>query len=158
MRKVENGKYVKVHYTGKYDSGEVFDSSSGCQPLEVHVGFNEVIPGFEGALLGMGVNESKSFTLEPSEAYGDRNEELQQSFQRSDFPEDFKLELGQVLVLQDSQNGQFPAVVKNIEAEQIMLDLNHPLAGRALTFDIEVVEINDQPTPSECGCGCSSCS
>lgn len=158
MRNVEKGNYVKVHYTGKYDSGEVFDSSSECQPLEIHVGSSEVIPGFENALLGMALNESKSFRLEPSEAYGDRNEELEQTFKRSDFPADFKPEIGQVLVLQDSQSGQFPAVVKSIEPESVVLDLNHPLAGKSLNFEIEVVEINDQPTPSACGCGCSGCS
>lgn len=155
MKRVEKGSYVKVHYTGRYKDGEIFDSSSGCHPLEVHVGFQEVIPGFENALMGMAVEETKNFTLDPWEAYGDRNEELQQLLRHSDLPADFKAEIGQVLILQDAQNGQFPAVVKDIEAEGLLLDLNHPLAGKALVFDIQIVEINDRPTPSECGCGCS---
>lgn len=155
MRRVENGSYVKVHYTGKYDSGEVFDSSSGCHPIEVRVGSNEVIAGFESALLGMAVQEKKSFTLQPAQAYGERNNDLQQTFNLSDFPEDFKPEIGQVLILQDSNSGQFPAVVKEIATESVILDLNHPLAGHTLNFEIEVMEINDQPTPSACGCGCS---
>lgn len=155
MRTVENGNYVKVHYTGKYDNGEVFDSSNGCQPLEVHVGASEVISGFENALLGMAPNEKKQFVLVPSDAYGDRDENLQRSFQLSDFPEDFCPEVGQVIVLQDQSHGHFPATVKSLEKESVILDLNHPLAGRTLVFDVEVVDIHDKPTASSCGCGCS---
>ena len=159
MSKVENGKYVKVHYTGKYDDGEVFDSSSGCEPLEIQIGACQVIPGFEKALEGMAPSEKKSFTLQPSEAYGERREELEQTFNRSDFPEDFAPEIGQVLVLQTPEQGQFPATVKGVEKDQVHLDLNHPLAGRSITFDIEVVEINDQPTGRSCAsegsCSCS---
>jgi peptidylprolyl isomerase len=155
MKKVEDGNYVKVHYTGKFGDGEIFDSSSGCQPIEVHMGAHDVIAGFEDALLGMNLNEKKTFTLEAAEAYGEREEGLQQTFNRSDFPPDFDAEVGQVIILQDPEQGQFPAMVKTLEADQVVLDLNHPLAGRALTFDVEVVEINDQPSASACGCGCS---
>lgn len=155
MDKATKGKYVKLHYTGKYEDGEVFDSSSGCQPLEIQLGSNQVIPGFEQAIEGMGVNEKKTFTLKPSEAYGERQEELEQTFNRSDFPADFAPEIGQVLILQTAEHGQFPATVKGLEGESVYLDLNHPLAGRTLTFDIEVTEINDQPSPSACGAGCS---
>ena len=158
MSKVGDGNYVKVHYTGKYESGEVFDSSQGCQPLEVHVGASDVIPGFENALVGMSPSEKKTFTLEPSDAYGARDESLQKSFSRSDFPDDFQPEVGQVIVLQSPDQGHFPATVSSIEKDSILLDLNHPLAGKKLIFDVEVVEINDQSSQSSCGCGCSSCS
>jgi len=159
MRRVEDGNYVKVHYTGKFDNGEVFDSSSGCQPLEVHMGAKEVIPGFENALLGMAVQEKRTFTIEPSEGYGERDDRLEQRFQRSDFPQDFNPEIGQVLVLQDSEQGQFPAVVKELERDSVLLDLNHPLAGKTLIFEVEVAEINDEATAAAaCGCGCTSCS
>lgn len=155
MQKVEDGTYVKVHYTGKYENGEVFDSSAGCQPLEIHVGSKQVIPGFEQALLGMAPNEKKTFDLQPAEAYGEHDESLQQTFSRADFPSDFNPEPGQVIILENPSQGQFPATVKNIEGEHIVLDLNHPLAGKSISFDVEVVEINDQPTESNCGCGCS---
>jgi peptidylprolyl isomerase len=155
MRKVEEGNYVKVHYTGRYGDGEVFDSSTGCQPIEVQMGAHSVIAGFEDKLLGMTLNEKKTFTLEASEAYGDREEGLEQTFNRSDFPPEFDAEVGQIIILQDPEQGQYPAVVKDIEDGRIVLDLNHPLAGKALTFDVEIVEINDQPTASACGCGCS---
>ena len=155
MRKVADGDFVKVHYTGRFGDGEVFDSSSGCQPIEVQIGANDVIAGFEGALMGMGLMEKKTFSLEPAEAYGEREEGLEQTFARSDFPPDFNAEVGQVIILQDREQGQYPAMVKALEDDQVVLDLNHPLAGKALTFDIEVVEINDQATASACGCGCS---
>lgn len=155
MRKVKSGDYVKVHYTGRFDDGEVFDSSSGCKPLEVHVGNSEVIPGFESALLEMGINDKKTFTLGASDAYGERDDTLEHHFRRSDFPEDFKPDIGDVIILESEEQGQFPATVKNIDQESVLLDLNHPLAGKDLTFDVEVVEINDQPTESPCDCGCS---
>jgi peptidylprolyl isomerase len=155
MRTVKDGDFVKVHYTGKYDNGEVFDSSSGCKPLEVHVGHNEVIPGFESALLEMGINDKKTFTIGSSDAYGDRDDSLEQSFKRADFPEDFNPNLGDVIVLESEQQGQFPATVKSLDTESVLLDLNHPLAGKDLPFEVEVVEINDQATASACGCGCS---
>ncbi|GLI35451.1 FKBP-type peptidyl-prolyl cis-trans isomerase [Desulforhabdus amnigena] len=157
MKKVENGDYVKVLYTGKYDNGDVFDSNEGCEPFEVHIGSREVIPGFENALIGMSANEKKTFTLAASEAYGERDDSLEKSFQRSDFPDDFQPEVGQVIVLQSSQEGQFPATVKSIETDSVILDLNHPLAGKSLTFDVQVIEVNDKPTVSPCTSGCSSC-
>jgi peptidylprolyl isomerase len=160
MKKVENGKYVKVHYTGKFDDGEVFDSSTGSTPLEVHMGASEVIPGFEKALIGMSENERKTVVITPEDAYGQRDENLEQSFQRSDFPADFAAQMGEMVVLESEEHGQFPAVVKSIDGQSVVLDMNHPLAGKELTFDLEVVEISDQPsTPKEgsCGhgCGCS---
>jgi len=155
MNKVEKGKFVKLHYTGRYENGDVFDSSAGCEPLEIHVGSNQVIPAFEQALKGMTASERKTFTLRPSEAYGERQDELEQPFKLSDFPSDFAPEVGQVLIIQTAEQGQFPATVKALQEDSVLLDLNHPLAGRVLTFDIEVVEINDQASASGCGCGCT---
>ncbi len=153
--KVKEGDYVKVHYTGKFNDGQIFDSSQGCQPLEVHMGANEVIPGFENALMGMEENEKKSFTVEADKAYGQRDESLERQFNRADFPQDFQPEVGQVLVLQDPSQGQFPATVKDVSGDTVMLDLNHPLAGRTLSFDVQVVEINNEPGASSCGGGCA---
>ena len=156
MRKVEKGDYVKVHYTGKLEeNGEVFDSSRGCQPLEVRIGAGQVIPGFENALLGMSSSEQKTFTLNPDEAYGGRDENLKRTFSRDQLPKDMSPEVGQVLVLQHPQQGQIPATVAEVTDQDIVLDLNHPLAGKAISFDVEVMEINDQPSPSACGAGCS---
>ena len=105
MRTVKSGDFVKVHYTGKFESGEIFDSSNGCKPLEVQVGNNEVIPGFESALLEMGINDKKTFTIGASDAYGERDDAMQRSFQRTDFPEDFQPNVGDVIVLESEQQG-----------------------------------------------------
>ena len=160
MRKVENGNFVKVHYTGTLDTGEIFDTSGEGSPLEVCIGAGDLIPGFELALMGMSPTEKKTFTVEPSEGYGDRDESLEQTFPRADFPEGFPLEEGQILVLQGPDDGQFPATIRTLSEENVMLDLNHPLAGKTLTFQVEIMEINDHATEPEsgCNCGCSSCS
>lgn len=149
---------MKVHYTGRFDDGEVFDSSSGCKPLEVCVGASQVIPGFENALLGMSPNEKKTFSVEPDEGYGVRDDDLERSFQLSDFPPDFHPEIGEVIVLQSPDDEHFPATVKVIGKDDVILDMNHPLAGQVLTFDVEVLEISDTPSASPCSCGCTSCS
>ncbi len=156
MKKVEKGHYVKVCYTGRLASGEIFDQTESCNPLEVQVGAGDVLKGFEDALLGMAPNEKKTFTLEPDDAYGVRNEDMEQSFTRSELPPDFRPETGEVVVLQNQDGEQMLATIKQMDQENITVDLNHPLAGMALTFDIEVAEINDGPSasPSTCGSGC----
>jgi peptidylprolyl isomerase len=163
MKKVENGHFVKVDYTGTLENGETFDSSRGGHPIEVQIGAGGVIKGFEDALMGMAEKESKTFTLSPEEAYGHRRDDMEQTFSRTELPQGFDPQVGQVLALQNPQGGQIPATVKHADDEKIMVDLNHPLAGKSLTFDIEVVEINDESSqatcdPSACsGCG-STCS
>ena len=158
MKKVENGHFVKVDYTGTLKNGDVFDSSHNAHPIEVEVGAGRVIKGFEDALVGMGEKEKKTFTLSPDEAYGHRNESMEQSFMRSELPQGFDPQVGQVLALRNPQGGQFPAKVKHTDEEKITMDLNHPLAGETLTFEVKVLEINDAPSPSSCTpSACSSC-
>ncbi len=159
MQTVKEGDYVMVHYTGKFDDGEVFESSRECRPIQVHVGAREMLPGFEDALLGMALNQTKTFTLATSEAYGERDEQLEKTFPLSEFPEDFQPEVGQIIVLTNQEQDEFPALIRGIEDDSVLLDFNHPLAGRTLTFDIEVMEISDRPDPAGCDSGCScSCS
>ncbi len=159
MKKVENGHFVKVDYTGTLENGDVFDSSRIKHPIEVEVGAGRVIKGFEDALLGMAKEEKKTITLSPEEAYGPRNESLEQTLMRSELPEGFDPQVGQVLALQNPQGGQFPAKVKHADEEKVTVDLNHPMAGKTLTFEVEVVEINDVPSPSSCTpSACGSCS
>lgn len=156
MKKVESGHFVKVHYTGKFDSGEVFDSSEGCQPLEVQVGSGQVIPAFEDALVGMAVNEKKTFRIEPKEAYGDRDEGLHQTLSRADLPPNYEPQVGEFLALRTPDDQRVYATVAKVTDQDIVIDFNHVLAGKALNFDVEVVEINDQASPQQgCGCGCS---
>jgi peptidylprolyl isomerase len=156
VKTIETGHFVKVCYTAKLEDGEVVDHTDKCNPIEIEVGAGNLIKGFEDALLGMELNEKKTFTLPPEEAYGMRDEELEQTFPRSELPADFQPGIGEVVVLENQEGGQTLATVKHSEAESLVVDLNHPLAGKTLTFEIEVAEINDQPSPahSTCGSGC----
>lgn len=154
---VQNGNYVSVDYTGKLANGEVFDSSEGREPLEVHMGAGEMIKGFESQLLGMSMNEKKVFTLAPEDAYGQKKNDLMHSVPRSEIPPDMKLEVGMVIGLVTPEGRQVPARISGIEADQVTMDLNHPLAGESLTFEIEVVGISDTPTQEESSCCSSGC-
>lgn len=158
MQKVESGKYVSVNYKGTLNNGDVFDSSEGGQPLELRVGAGQIIQGFEDALLGMAENETKVFTLDPEEAYGHRNEDQRHTFSREEVPEEMDPEIGEVIGLQTPDGQQIPATIAEADDEKIVVDLNHPLAGESLTFEIEVVNISDTPTQAEpgCGSGCGS--
>jgi len=162
MEKTANGKYVSVDYTGTLQNGDVFDSSKGRQPLEFHMGAGQMIPGFENALQGMGLNEKKTFTLSPDEAYGERDDSRTQSFDRKEVPPGLNPEVGMTVGLTAPNGQQIPAQISEVTDEKITLDLNHPLAGQSLTFEVEVVGINDAPTQASacgsCGSGCDPAS
>jgi peptidylprolyl isomerase len=158
MKQVENGKFVKVSYTGRFDDGEIFDKSDDFRPLEVQIGAGEVVPGFESALLGMSLSEKKTFTIPPDQAYGERNEEMERKMPRSSFPPELDPQIGEMLAFRTSNGGQIPGAVKEKSADHITVDFNHPLAGKALTFDVEVLEINDRRTASACSCSSTDCS
>lgn len=134
------GDTVRVHYTGKLDDGQVFDSSDGRQPLEFQLGSGQVIAGFEQAVTGMEPGESRSITIPSDQAYGPHREENIVSVPRQQFPDDIEPAVGQQL--QMSQGGQVHRVtVTDVGEENISLDANHPLAGKDLTFDLKLVEI-----------------
>ena len=154
MKKVENNIYVSVHYIGTLGSGEVFDSSDGREPLEVKMGAGQLIGGFEKALMGMSLNEKKSFTLIAQDAYGERDEKLMYNFPKANIPAEADPQVGEMIGLQDHEGRHMPAKVVSVDDEKVVLDMNHPLAGEALTFDIEVVWISDTPTQAYAGCGC----
>ncbi len=155
MEKVENGKFVSVDYEGRLDNGEVFDSSQEAQPLELQVGSGQIIKGFEEALKGMELREKKTFTLDPDEAYGHRDENQLHTFSRSEVPAEMNPQVGEMIGLQTPDGQQIPATIAEADDEKVVVDLNHPLAGKSLTFDVEVVGISDTPTQEMSpGCGC----
>jgi len=156
LEKVENGTYISVEYTGTLGNGQVFDSSKGRQPLEIHMGAGEMIKGFEAQLMGMALNEKKMFTLSPEDAYGPRNADMMQSIPRSEVPPDMDAQVGMIVGLITSEGNQVPARIVGLDDEQLTMDLNHPLAGESLTFEIEVVGISSTPTQESTGChsGC----
>ncbi len=142
MRKVQNGDTVKVHYHGTLASGETFDSSEGRAPLEFIVGEGQVIAGFDNAMIDMEVGQSKKVEIPMLEAYGEAHDEMILKFPKANFPADFVPELGMSLQMKDQQGNPVPVIVVGIEEEVIVLDANHPLAGRDLIFQIELVEID----------------
>lgn len=159
MEKVENGLFVSVNYTGTLGNGEVFDSSEGREPLEVQMGAGQMIQGFESALMGMSLNEKKTFTLEPEDAYGLRSEEHMHTFSREEVPPEMNPQEGEEILLSTPDGQQIPALIVEANDERVVVDMNHPLAGESLTFDIEIVGISKTATQEPhggCGCGCGS--
>lgn len=138
----QQGDTVKVHYRGRLDDGFEFDTSIGGEPLVFKIGSGEVIQGFEDAATGMSVGELKTFTVAPENAYGPHREELVVEMPWEYFPEDIVPEAGMQLKLVDENGEEIPVVVVDVDEETVTLDANHPLAGKALTFDIEVLDIN----------------
>ncbi len=138
---VSEGDTVQIHYTGKLQDGSVFDQTEDNDPLSFTVGSGDIIPGFEQAVRGMEEDEEKTVTIEAEDAYGERDESRVQQYSRETLPENFQPEKGQVLALQDQEGRQIPVTIKDFDEENITVDLNHPLAGKELTFEIKVVGI-----------------
>ncbi|HET8866295.1 MAG TPA: peptidylprolyl isomerase [Gracilimonas sp.] len=141
MSKVKDGDTVKVHYTGKLEDGSVFDTSESRDPLEITLGEGKLIPGFEKAVVGLAVGDTTTANIESAEAYGDRREDLELSIERDQLPEDIQPEVGMQLQLNQPNGQPVPVQITKVEDENITIDANHPLAGKDLTFDIELVEI-----------------
>ena len=160
MEKVENGSFVRVDYKGILENGQVFDTSHGRRPIEIQMGAGQLIKGFENELMGMALNEKKVFTLAPEDAYGQRDEDQTHSFPRSEVPPAIKPRVGMTIGLSNPEGQQVPARIVHLDDEKLTLDLNHPLAGKSLTFEIQVVGISSTQTqtPMSCvsGCDCSS--
>lgn len=142
MKRVEAGSVVKLCYIGRFEETEKAGQSGECQEVEIEVGSGKVMKGFEEAIIGMETNEKKSFTLSPGEAYGERDGRLEKTFMRSELPKDFGVKPGEVVALQTSRGDQIFATVLKTEGDEITLDFNHPLAGKCVTFDVEIEEIH----------------
>ncbi len=141
MSQVKENDTVKVHYTGKLADGQVFDSSEGKEPIEFTLGQGQLIPGFEKGLIDMKVNEKKTISIPKEEAYGEPRAELVQEVEKNQLPEEIKPEVGMGLVSKTPDGKEMNLVVAEVKDETIVVDGNHPLAGKDLIFDLEVVEI-----------------
>lgn len=135
---IEKGSKVKVHYTGKLEDNNVFDTSVNKEPLEFTVGEGMLIPGFENGVLGMKPGDKKTIELSVEEAYGERRDDLINEIPKTNLPEN--VEVGQMLQAETEQ-GPITVVVTEINEETAKIDANHPLAGRKLFFDLEIVEV-----------------
>lgn len=141
MSTVKKGDKVKVHYTGKLDDGTVFDTSEKREPLEFEMGQGRVIPGFENAIMGMTVGDKKTVNIPADQAYGEYREEFKQDFPRDQFPPDLELEVGQRFQVDQKDGGKILVSIAAVTDTTVTLDANNPLAGKDLTFDIELVGI-----------------
>jgi peptidylprolyl isomerase len=141
MAQIKQGDTVRVHYTGKLADGSVFDSSVGGEPLEFTVGSGQLIPGFEKAVTGLAAGEKTTAQIPSDEAYGPHSPEGVIEVPRGNIPAEIELSLGQQLQMQTQDGRPVPVVVVGIEEASIKVDANHPLAGKDLTFEIEVVSI-----------------
>lgn len=137
----EAGNTVKVHYTGTFDDGEVFDSSRETEPLEFELGAGQVIPGFDQAIQGMKVGESKQVRIPEDDAYGPHNPEMIFTTDSSQFEEGVTPQVGQQFQAQTPDGQPMMLLVKEVSEEGIVMDANHPMAGKDLNFALELVEI-----------------
>ncbi|WP_298707668.1 peptidylprolyl isomerase [Chitinophaga sp.] len=141
MQQVKTGDTVRVHYHGRLQNGNTFDSSEGRDPLEFKVGAGMVIRGFDNGVLDMKPGDKRTLNIAVEEAYGPKSEELIMEFPKSNIPADLNPQVGMDLQMSNPQGQVFPVKVVAITDEFITLDANHPLAGEPLIFDIELVEI-----------------
>jgi len=141
MARAAAGNTVKVHYTGKLDDGSQFDSSVGGEPLEFALGSGGIIPGFENAVLGMAAGETKTVKIPSDEAYGPHQLDKVQEVERDKFPADIQLEVGRRLQAVAAGGETLDLVIVAVGEASVTLDFNHPLAGKDLTFELELVEV-----------------
>ncbi|MBI2144668.1 peptidylprolyl isomerase [Candidatus Woesearchaeota archaeon] len=138
---VAMGSRVSVDYTGRFEDGTVFDSSEGREPIQFVAGEGHVIKGFDDAVIGMRKGESKKVTIMPENGYGSRDEKLQQDVPRSVFPPGMKIEKGMGFSFKTPTGELIHASITGATPEMVTLDMNHPLAGKSLVFELKVVEI-----------------
>ena len=138
---VDVGDYIKVHYTGTLDDGSVFDSSVGREPLEFTAGAGQMIKGFDAAVIGMKVGEVKTVTIPAAEAYGLHDDDLVLTFSKDELPEGMDPKVGDQIPLSGSGGRIVNALVVEVTDTTIIVDANHRLAGKDLTFEIELVEL-----------------
>ena len=141
--KVAKDKVVSFHYTLTLDSGDVLDTSLERDPLNFIVGHQQIVPGLEQALLGMGVGDKKAVTVKPADAYGDRDETMIMSVSRDRIPADVDLYEGLVLSGKNEDGMAIEGFVKSFDEKDVVIDFNHPLAGKILQFDTKIVDIRE---------------
>ena len=140
MAQVKKGDTVKVHYHGTLNDGSIFDSSTGREPLEFEVGSGMVIAGFDEGVTGMAIGEKRTVNIIADEAYGPVQQDMIMEFPKTQFPPDMVPEIGLQLSMSNNEGQQFPVTIIDVKDEVVVLDANHPLAGKDLTFDLELVD------------------
>ncbi len=141
MQTAQMGNLVTVHYCGKFDDGKIFDESYGREPLKFSIGDHQVIEGFENGIIGMEIGQKSVINIPAAQAYGDWDESMIFALGKENFPEDYDPKIGDELTLYQTEDEFIQVIVNKIEENQIILDANHPLAGKDLHFDIELLSV-----------------
>ncbi|MDQ2091628.1 FKBP-type peptidyl-prolyl cis-trans isomerase [Marimonas arenosa] len=141
MSQVKQGDTVKIHYTGTLADGSVFDSSEGRDPLEFTFGSGQVIPGLEAGMQGMSLGEKRTVEVPADQAYGPVHDEARQAVPRADIPEEVPIEVGTQVHAHNEQGQVMTLTIFEVTDSHVVLDANHPLAGKDLTFAVELVSI-----------------
>ena len=142
MSQAKAGDTVKIHYTGTLNDGSQFDSSAGREPLEFTLGSGQVIPGFDKAVEGMAVGDTKSVNIPPEDAYGPRHDGMIQEVPLGALPDGLEPQVGMGLQARRPDGAMLDLTITEVGEESITVDGNHPLAGETLNFDLELVEIS----------------
>lgn len=140
MKIAKPGNIVRIYYTGQTEDGDIFDTDMG-KPMKFKIGNNEVIPGLEMGVMGMGVGDRKKIKVSPEEGFGERRSELVETVKKSQLPDHIKPVVGQILRLNQKDDRTIDFSITKIENEKVTLDANHPLSGHTLKFEIELVDI-----------------
>lgn len=141
MAAAKDGDTVKVHYTGRLQDGSVFDTSQERDPLEFTLGQGQLIPGFEQAVVGMNVGDRTTIEIKPEDGYGLHREDMVEHVPRTEFPPHIEPEPGQMLRVTQPNGDDLVVMITSVSDDTVTVDANHPLAGKELIFDIEVMEI-----------------
>lgn len=152
---IENGKYVQLQYTGTFDNDEVFDTNVGLDPLEFQVGSGAIISGLDRAVVDMKIDDEKDITVKPEDGYGEYNDAFLLTVPRQEMQASFPPEPGMVISIQMENGNLIPARITQVNDDDVILDLNHPLAGKTLHFNIKILAVNDEAQLEQ---GCGSCS
>lgn len=140
---IAQGKQVQLHFALKLEDGQVVDSTFDREPATLTVGDGNLPEGFESLLIGLNSGDKKSFVVPPENAFAQPNPNNIQHMKRSDFAADMVLEEGMVVSFADANQAELPGVIKQVEDNLVIVDFNHPLAGRELTFDVEILNVSD---------------
>ncbi len=141
MKQAKYGDTVKVHYTGKLEDGSIFDTSINRDPLQFTIGEGQIIPGFEQAVIGMNTGESKTAKIPADKAFGPHRKEMVLVVDKKQFPGHLKLAIGEQLQIPQGEGRTIVVVVTDVSESNVTLDANHPLAGKDLIFDIQLIEV-----------------
>jgi len=141
MSRAELGDTVKVHYKGTLEDGTIFDDTHGRDPFTITLGKQQAVPGFEMGVVGMVVGETRTFTVGPDVGFGERKKENRETIKRSNLPDGLKPEVGMQLHVPHVDGSLLRVTVIQLDRDSVVVDTNHPLAGKALTFEVELLEL-----------------